>query len=301
MRTLKINFADFWPNFKKTDNYFYWLLKQKYDVVIDDDPELIFFSVDYSKKKERDTFGGAKRVFFTGENVRPNFGISDLEYPNYSIGPCDIALSFDATEGRNYRFPLWAFFIDWFDRGYDHERDPAHMVSLEELSREYPYSPKRLFCNFLFSNTSGERVRIFDTLSRYKRIDSCGPLLNNSGYLVSGRGDQMYKINFINSYKFTIAAENSKYNGYTTEKMIHPMSVGSIPIYWGSDTVENDFNPNAFINANKLSGNDLLDFVKYVDTYESVSHEMTTAPIFTENVLDLVSPERVLKFIEGIL
>ena len=301
MRTIKINFADFWPNFSKTDNYFYLLLKQKYDVVISEDPELIFFSVDYPNKKERDRYPNAKKVFFTGENVRPNFGLSDQDYPRYSIGPCDVALSFDPTHGRNYRFPLWAFFINWFGGEYDHNRDPAYLIPLTDLDRKNQNYPKSKFCNFVFSNTSGERVNIFHLVSSYKRIDSYGTLLNNSGVVVPGRGDQIDKINFIKNYKFTISAENSKFDGYTTEKMIHPMSVGSVPIYWGSDMVESDFNNSAFINANRLSEKDLVDLVRHIDNDERTYTAMTSAPIFAENALEVVSPDSILRFIESIL
>ena len=46
--TLTVDFVDFWPNLKKTDNYFYHLLSQEFDVVITDkEPDILFHSVDY--------------------------------------------------------------------------------------------------------------------------------------------------------------------------------------------------------------------------------------------------------------
>ena len=76
MEKIKINFVDFWDNLDKTDNYFYHLLSMKYKVVIDeDDPDLLFFSVDYAKRKERDRYINhrCRKIFYTGENVSPNF------------------------------------------------------------------------------------------------------------------------------------------------------------------------------------------------------------------------------------
>ena len=33
LKTIKINFTDFWGGFDKTDNYFYNLLKQNFNIV----------------------------------------------------------------------------------------------------------------------------------------------------------------------------------------------------------------------------------------------------------------------------
>ena len=42
--TLTVDFVDFWPNLKKTDNYFYHLLSQEFDVVITDKKPDIHFT-----------------------------------------------------------------------------------------------------------------------------------------------------------------------------------------------------------------------------------------------------------------
>ena len=52
---IKVAFADFWPNFIKNDNYFYHLLNQEFEVIIDEKkPDLLFHSVDYSNKREHE-------------------------------------------------------------------------------------------------------------------------------------------------------------------------------------------------------------------------------------------------------
>jgi glyoxylate carboligase len=54
--------------------------------------------------------------------------------------------------------------------------------------------------------------------------------MNNIGYIVDN------KRQFQSEYKFSIAFENNahrpQYPGYTTEKIMEPMTVNSIPIYW---------------------------------------------------------------------
>lgn len=305
---LKVNFVDFWDNFKKDDNYFYNLLSTKYEVMIDEeDPDLLFFSVDYAKKRERNKYLNhrCKKIFFTGENVRPNFDQESVEYPRYSIGKADIAFTFDYSDDkRNYRFPLWAFFTNWFYRDYEEDRDPAYLIPVEDVLKGLNPINNRSdkwkdnFCNFLFSNASGERMNIFDTLSQYKTIHAPGRLKNNTNS-IGGRGDQIEKIIYIQRFKFTVAAENSKHDGYTTEKMIHPMSVGSIPIYWGSDRVTEEFNEKAFVDANKLHGQDLIDEVQRIDNDDDAYIQMINEPVFPNNKIpDYVVPESVLEFIE---
>ncbi len=303
---LKINFVDFWPNFQKKDNYFFHLLKTKYDVEIDEqDPDLLFFSVDYSKRGESERYNNhrCKKIFFTGENVSPNFNsVEPIQYPRYSIGKADIAFSFDYSEdSRNYRFPLWAFYTNWFNVPYNRERDPSYLIKLERLCRPYntEHIEKAGFCNFLFANTSGERLNILNTIEQYKPVVCAGKLRNNTSYQIGGRGDQIEKVDFVARFKFTIAAENSQSDGYTTEKLLHPLSVKSIPIYWGALRVAEEFNEKAFINANKLFGQDLLNRVMEIDQNDDLYFDMINEPAFPNNCLpDYVWPKQVLVFIE---
>jgi len=301
---LRIDFADFWPNFKKEDNYFYHLLNTKYDVIIDGkNPDLLFFSVDYDRRRERDRYADfpCKRVFFTGENVSANLNFpGSIEYPRYSIGKSDFAFTFEhTTDPRSYRLPLWCIYIDWFDSAPDEQRDPSYLVPLDNLlNRQVKNKDK--FCNFVFSNPSGERVDIMRTLSSYKHIDCAGRLANNTGYLVPGRGDHKTKVDFLSNYKFTIAAENSKGNGYTTEKILHPLSVGSIPIYWGCERVHQDFNKDCFIDVNNFSSlKKMVDYVKMVDNDSALWACYLSAPVFPNNEIpESVKPKNILKFFE---
>jgi len=103
---------------------------------------------------------------------------------------------------------------------------------------------KRKFCNFVYSNNVNAdpvRTKFFHELSKYKKVDSGGKYLNNIGGAVND------KIEFIKNYKFTIAFENSNSPGYTTEKILEPMRVMSMPIYYGNTLVDLDFNIDSFV------------------------------------------------------
>jgi hypothetical protein len=303
-KLLKINFVDFWPNFLKEDNYFYHLLSREFNVAIDEhDPDLLFFSADYSKVNERGRFVNhrCKKIFFTGEGIIPNFdGPLSIETRNYSIGQCDYAFSFEHSNDRNYRLPLWVLFINWFKVPHINNRDISFLTCVDNLLRPLPQYPKSKFCNFVFSNPSGERTSILEALQRHKNVDCAGALHNNmpNGWKVQGRGDQKEKVLFLSDYKFTIAAENKKRDGYTTEKIFHPLSVGSVPVYWGSESVSHDFNPQRFINADKFASYDeLAQEVIRIDENENSYKEIMSQPIFTNNEMpSFARPENVLAF-----
>jgi len=58
-------------------------------------------------------------------------------------------------------------------------------------------------------------------------------------------------------HKFTFASENSMFNGYVSEKLIAPMTCGSIPIYIGAPDVTNYVPDDVFIKFNLNSIEDI--------------------------------------------
>jgi hypothetical protein len=300
---IKINFVDFWDNFKKNDNYFFNLLSQKYDVIIEEEkPDFLFFSLGFGKReREKYLNHDCKKIFFTGENLRPNLYFPcDIQEGRYQVGKADFSFSFDySKDPRNYRLPLWVLFIDWFDSPIDSDRDISYLIPLENLLNR-KINKKDKFCNFIFSNNQGRRLEILNEINNYKKVDCAGRLVNNMNWNIQGRGDQKYKVDFINNYKFTIASENSKYDGYTTEKIIHPLSVGSIPIYWGSPRVKEDFNKECFINIDDFSSlSEMVEYLKNIDNDKNLYEKMIISPIFLNNKIpNFALPENVLKFFE---
>ncbi|ARV13805.1 glycosyltransferase family 10 domain-containing protein [Polaribacter sp. SA4-12] len=224
MKKIAINFTDFWDGFNKKENYFYRLLKTKYDVVISDSPELIIYSCfgnEYLKYN-------CKRVYYTGENIRPD------------LTGCDFAFSFDFSNNkRHFRLPLYSLYIEQ-DRMYDKLK---FLKKKDELRRIW--EKKNKFVCMVVSNPNAKfRLDFFKELSKYRTVDSGGKVFNNVG------GRVACKTEFINSYKFVLAFENSSFDGYTTEKILEPIFTDSIPIYWGNKLIDKDFNPKRFINYN---------------------------------------------------
>jgi hypothetical protein len=252
-RKIKIDFSDFWGGFDKTNNYFYNLLKDEFDLVITENPDYLFFSIFGNKHLNYK----CKKIFYTGENIAP-----PLHY-------CDYSFSFDYLDDeRNYRLPHYLL----YDGYYELQRPKIIDESLA----------KRKFCNFVVSNNGcQERNNFYTELSKYKKVDSGGRFANNIGYAVDN------KVQFQSEYKFSIAFENNAYRpqhpGYTTEKIMEPMTVNSIPIYWGNPEIGKEFNTKSFINVYDFDSIDsVINYIEYLDNNDKKYLELLNQPWFTD-------------------
>ncbi len=270
-RTIKINFTDFWYPFNKTNNYFWNLLSKKYDLELSEEPDILFYS-DFGINF---TNYNCIRVFFTGENTRPNFK------------ECDFSFSFDylPEEPRNYRLPLYLFYDD---------------VNKLTISKEPELiaSKKTKFCSFIISNKySAKRINFFKKLSKYKKVDSGGKVLNNIGDPVKDK----YK--FMKDYKFNIAFENSAYPGYTTEKIFQPMQVNTIPIYWGNPLIYKDFNTKSFINCHDYKNDkEVIERIIEIDNNRDLYINMLSQPYLNNNeITDFVKEENIVRQLDYII
>lgn len=219
MKRIKVKFADF-PCIRAEDSWLYRLLTQRYDVELSDSPEYL---LDGGLGDEHLKYDCIK-VVFVGESYVPDFN------------QFDYAMGFDYLEfgDRYLRLPLFATYGEF------------HYLS--EL-RARPVPDERLlnrgFCSFVVSNEDGDpaRIEFFRRLSKYKPVASGGKVLNNVGGRVPDKNA------FLAKYKFNIAFENSCVPGYTTEKVMQPLAVGSVPIYYGNPRIGEDFDPACMVRV----------------------------------------------------
>ena len=215
---IKINFEDFWHHNSfatiQKENPIFKLLSSRFELELTNKPDFLVYSC-FGKNFLK---YNCVRIFYTGENIRPDFS------------ECDYAFSFDypITE-RNFRLPLYIL----YDGYKELKRKSLNFNSDKKINK------KQKFCNFVYSNKKGkERVEFFEKLQKYKKVDSGGKIKNNLGYIVKD------KLSFLQQYKFTIAFENSSYPGYTTEKLLQAFVTNTIPIYWGNPLIHKEFNTN---------------------------------------------------------
>lgn len=269
---IKVKFVDHYRSFAPERDRLFIFLKRYFPVELSENPDFIIYSSWGSDHLNYD----CPKIFYTGENQRPNFFL------------CDYALAFDFIERPNYlRVPLYS--ILWY---YDFNK-----LLFPVFNELIDSNQKSKFCCFISSNL-GARVRndFFQKLSNYRKVDSGGITYNNVG------GPVPSKIEFMRPYKFCIAYENSSYPGYVTEKIMDCFYANCIPIYWGSPTVSIDFNTNRILNRLDFkSDEDLIERIKFLNENEDAYRDFIRQPIFKNNQFtEYLDEERLRTFFEMI-
>ena len=211
------------------------------------------------------------KIVDIGENIVPDFNEFD-----YAVG-------FDHLEfgDRYLRVPLYVFFAE-YPKLAERATPPPDDVLLN-----------RKFCSFVVTNGGyGDpmRTKFFHALSKYKRVDSGGRYLNNIG------GNVKDKMAFCSQYKFNIAFENSSSPGYTTEKVMQPLSCFSVPIYWGNPFIGREFNTQAFVNCHDFhSWSEVIEAVRRIDLNDELYLKMMRTPALTGPERDIDRMEENLQ------
>jgi FkbM family methyltransferase len=272
---LNICFIDWWEHeycggsFNKKDNFITDILKyanvKNIEIVErNENPDLIFHS----------QFGGD---FLNYPNIRKIFYCGEPFPPRNNT---DFNITFDKTEGKNYRFPLWLGYLNNY--------------LLEECQRRKNgiiTIPKRnRFCSMIaggeFKSTC--RREFVEKMSKYKRVDCGGRFLNNIGFTVPLGTNCSGKIEHNNYYKFATAFENEDHPGYVTEKICDIFKSNCIPIYIGNNEVIKDFNPKTFINGNDFKNlDDLIEYIIKVDNNDELYASYFNEPFFSNKWLDI--------------
>lgn len=253
MKTIKIDFVDFEKEFKKEDNFIYNALSKYYNIEISEKPDYLFFSVFSDKNLEYDCV----KIFYTGENLCPDFNL------------CDYAIGYEYLDyqDRYFRLPY-----------YMRTEKTCRLMETKDNNCEDKLA-ERKFCNFVYSNGNADKIRkeFYEILSEYKKVDSGGTYLNNTGERCKD------KLAFQRQYKFSIAFENSSHPGYTTEKLADAFAAQTIPIYWGDTKVKEVFNPKAFIYLeNESEMGEVIQKVRELDHDNEKYMNMLREPALKE-------------------
>lgn len=283
-KKIKIGFTD---TNSQIASFFANVLNTRFDLTIDNEnPDYLIFG-DRNFGQNNMTYDPNKvvKVFYTGENQRP------WEYQVH------FALSFDHIENEKmYRLPLYVI--------YDFDNRVKNQVSWFTYKRhesDLDDDKKQKFCSFVVRNPNcARRNEFFLKLSKHKHVDSGGPLFNNIGYVLpDGDASMKAKNDWLIDYKFNICFENSTYPGYATEKLYEAYIGGTIPIYWGSPTIEVDFNPKAFLNWYDYGSDEaLIDAVLELDNNPHKYREMYMQPLFTRKMNRFMDLNKLLDWFE---
>lgn len=205
--------------------------------------KIIFFGVD--GKKHSVYLKGAKKIFFSGENLEENvkhnniknnyfdiryywFNIRKNIYKNYMIDEVDLSLGFGFKNSDKYlRFPLWIMYMFLPKSNYKDIK-----AKIEDINYTQ-YTDRHRNCVCINSHDLfGVRTKICDDLKNILDITYAGKWRNNTNDLWSKYNNN--KIDYMKLFKFNICSENMDAKDYCTEKIFDAFKAGCVPIYAGS-------------------------------------------------------------------
>ena len=204
--------------------------------------DVVIFSVFGTSHKKFDKKNVIK-IFYAAENfLSHTYPALDWKkgwdivkkYSHYSITPFTI----DST--TNFRMPHYIRKYGFKVRN-----------EIDNVIEKY-IKPKDIV--YLQRNCVSFRDNMVKDLMKNFKVDCVGTCLRNKNITVGKN-----KLDFIKNYNFVISIENSCVTGYTSEKIIDPFTVNSIPIYYGDPQITNDFNENAFLNYHTQSKEEIYD------------------------------------------
>ena len=91
------------------------------------------------------------------------------------------------------------------------------------------------------------------------------------------------KNSFLAQYKFSICFENSKEYGYGTEKLFQSFAAGTIPIYWGDDSMLEIYNNKSYIHIrNEDEFEEKIKYIIEIDKNDTLYNEIIHQNIYND-------------------
>ena len=272
-KLIKVAFVDFEPGFEPEKSLLYRMLLHNYQVELSKEPDYLF----YSNYGERHLHYDCVRIFYTRENITPDFNFCDYA----------IALDYLTLGDRYFRFP--AYYLD--RETFAQMNDKTYFTSDNIRS-------KGCFCGFHYGaeEETPERSLFFDRLSEYRPVEAGGALRNTLEGVVSEKQP------FLANCKFSIAFEECSQPGYTSPVLMEAFAAQTIPIYWGNPFIGREFNTQAFVNCHDFrSWSEVIDAVRRIDQNDELYLKMMRTPALTgpERDIDRME-ENLLAFLSSI-
>jgi hypothetical protein len=267
---MNICYLDFWPGFDTNCNWFNLLFREALndrEINFNASPseaDVILFSC-FGDQHQKYKNSKAVKIFYTGENQRANLQDGDFS----------LSFDYETHGGRNFRLPHWYMYVNWWGQpNFPHAR-----ISKERLFHKHnpeDVLARNEFCCIVIGNAVSNRIETFKKLNDYKPVHGYGR--------VFGKPYNGFKVDLLEKYRYNICFENSIYPGYVTEKLLEAKVAGCIPIYYGTETANTDFNEKCFINAIEYkSSNELLEKIIELETNHEKFKQIASEPLFKQN------------------
>ena len=191
------------------------------------------------------------------------------------------------------------YHINYLDRYFKHTIFFwNNFTSINKVRKEVLKSPIRnKFCAALISNCAAKfRLKFINKLNQYKKVDIGGNCKNNINRKITNKNE------FFSDYKFSIAMENSRGDGYSSEKLVDSFLAGTIPIYYGDYLIDEFINPKTYILINgKNDIENKIEYIKRIDMDDKLYLDiMKEKPIIDNNFVNTINNKELKLFLNHI-
>ena len=243
-------------------------LKDKFIIKFDSNkPDYLIYNI-FGSEHLNPKYNNSIKIAILTENKIPNLDEADYVIGHYHINYLD----------RYFKYNI--FFLRNFN----------NLVISRNKALNSP--KRRKFCAALISNnisTDGFRLKFINELNKYKKIDMGGQVNNNIEKTIEN------KIDFLESYKFSIAMENSEGDGYISEKIYDSFLAGTIPIYYGDYMVDEYINPKAYILIKgEKDMYKKIEYIKQIDNNDEIYNNLLKEKVLLDNNI-VIDTEKELK------
>lgn len=220
-------------------------------------------------------------VLITVENLSVGrFHYSHLnKFNRYGNNKVDLYYYNDATQLTDNTIPIHYCFIKQY-KYLEHIYEPILQNNIDD---------KRFCLAISKNNLNSNKNKILTLMSQLGRVDHISQYDSILSKKSCYNSPEILKV--FNRYKFIICVENSKTNGYITEKIFNIFLAKSIPIYDGAPDIETYINEEAFIKYDKT----FIKKVIYAANNKEIYNRMINAPKFNETNVDIQQFEKKME------
>lgn len=134
-----------------------------------------------------------------------------------------------------------------------------------ETKKEIITVPENDVCVIISNPRGKERTDFLNELEKHFSVCYAGGYKNNIGRTLKPSYNSKDYHSFVNEYKFIISMENSREDTYITEKLINGLLSNIIPVYWGSEKVNDYINKDRFLNLKDINNtNEIIENIKFL-------------------------------------
>jgi len=283
---ITLSYVNFWKD-PTNDSYFTDFINTNIGNVklIDytDNPDILIASINGDINIVKNSKAKCK-LFYYGENLNRFHPYNNEQL---LIDTFDLIVGFKYTnlEKKQIRFPLWLMYYKFYNYKQEYNLiDYIETKYKENKKTEHKKISTTLICRH---DRGGQRTKIYNEIVKNNYCNIYCPGIFNHNTIDKLGLKVEDKINYIAKSIYNICPENSAFEGYFTEKIIHAFEGGTIPLYWAIDLPE-----KGLLNEHKYCFCDIDNPIKL---REKIKHVMTNSNyylkgnVFTDDAPEIIS------------